>query len=383
MKLSLLLALISTLWFLQNLVESKKSSKKKILTLSRRSPYPIKPSFVSYFTKSDLGSKLIKSIDSILSDLSSFICLQFKKQKNLVKNKIGINFYSKKEYSKVELSSSGKKPTKVYLEKSINKNDLLFYIGYALGLVPETTRNDSRLYVDVFEKNISPPNFEKYYKVKNYDSEVIASTSFDFYSKMLPSQKFKSVKGRLTYKFKGSLFQYYEKYVYNTEFFSFSDVKRLWYLYCSEKCEPLDCRNGGYSINSCQKCRCPPPFTGEKCEKLNPNQRSCGNKQEFIATSYKSFYTIKNISTFCFYSIKSKNGKKVQFNIKYLNISHADDCSSGVVLSVKYRKDKSAGSLSLCGKYRNISFPPLSSEIYLSFIGNGNDNLHFSIKEEY
>uniref|UniRef100_A0A0K0FFE6 Uncharacterized protein n=1 Tax=Strongyloides venezuelensis TaxID=75913 RepID=A0A0K0FFE6_STRVS len=62
---------------------------------------------------------------------------------------------------------------------------------------------------------------------------------------MLFSQKFKIVKRRLKYKFKASV------------------TSRLWYLYCSKKYRPLDCRNGDYSINGYQKCRCLPLFTEE------------------------------------------------------------------------------------------------------------------------
>uniref|UniRef100_A0A0N5CBA8 EGF-like domain-containing protein n=1 Tax=Strongyloides papillosus TaxID=174720 RepID=A0A0N5CBA8_STREA len=382
MNLSLLIILISMLCALQNVAESKKSSEKKKSKPYKKPPYPTSPESVMYYISTHLGTQLTNDIDNFLKYLSHVMCLDFKRQKDSVKNNIGINFYSKK-YNKVGLSTDKKKPTKVYLKKGLTRRELLFFIGNALGLVSEITRYDSKRYVKVFENNIQESYFEKYYEVRQYDSDVIANTSFDFYSTMLPSPKFKSKNGRETYTFISDLSKYYEKTVYTTKFFSFSDVKRLWYLYCSDKCKEKDiCMNNGFLKKDYRTCICPSPFTGEKCEELYLDQENCSNKQEFIATSYKSFYTIKNIFTLCYYSIKSNNGKKVRFNIEYLNISHINDCSFGVGLRVKYREDKGAGDLYLCGNYANISFPPLSNEVNLRFYGYGNNRLDFSIKEE-
>uniref|UniRef100_A0A0K0FI60 Astacin domain-containing protein n=1 Tax=Strongyloides venezuelensis TaxID=75913 RepID=A0A0K0FI60_STRVS len=431
MKLSFLVILISILYILQNVVESKKSKKSKLKKLTKEkdvsttikkksnknkpgkkpksvkrpkpksktkrkttfkpshkpgvqyiSPYYTKQNSIKYYLDKQLESKFGAIIEKQTRYISFYTCLKIEKE-NFQSKKVDIDIaYCSKNY--VKLSTKKGKPTKVCLNDNVTNNEFLFYIGYALGLVPEITRNDSRLHVEVFEKNISSTSdYEKYYKVKKYSSTIIANSSFDYYSKMLSFPYFKSKdKEKRMYTFLSDLAKYYEKNVYITENFIFNDVKRLWHLYCSKECGPPDCRNGGYFIHGCQKCSCPLPFYGEKCEKLYRNHISCGNTQEFIANSSKSFYTIQNASIVCFYSIKSKNGKKVHFNIENLYKPHVQDCNRNVILIVKYREDKGAGGLSLCGNYTNISFPPLSSEVYFIYSNIGGGSLHFSIKEQ-
>uniref|UniRef100_A0A0K0FTD0 Astacin domain-containing protein n=1 Tax=Strongyloides venezuelensis TaxID=75913 RepID=A0A0K0FTD0_STRVS len=432
MNLSFLIILISVLYFLQNVVESKKSNKliqgkdvsntlkkkpnknksgkkpnkkkpvkkptkkktgkkPKRKTTSKpshkpgasyKSPYYTKQNSIKYYLDKKLEKKFDMTINLQTSHISSYTCLKIEKEK-INSKKVDIYIASCSE-SWVKLSTKEGKPTKVCLKKDETENKLIFYFGYALGLVPEITRSDSNLHVKVLKENISPiSDYEKYYKVQQYSSTIIANSSFDYYSKMFSSPYFKSKgKGKRTYTFLSDLGKYYEKTANMSGGFSHNDFKRLWYLYCNKKCTSLNCTNYGYPIRSCKKCRCPSPFYGEKCEKLYRNHISCGNTQEFIANSSKSFYTIKNTNIICSYSIKSKNGKKVQFNIENLNKSHVQDCNWNVNLIVKYREDKGAGGLSLCGNYTNISFPPLSSEVYLIYSGIGRGSLHFSIKEQ-
>uniref|UniRef100_A0A0N5BSE8 Astacin domain-containing protein n=1 Tax=Strongyloides papillosus TaxID=174720 RepID=A0A0N5BSE8_STREA len=380
MKLLLLLALISALCFLQNVVESKKSSKKKTPKPYKKPPYPTKPSSIKYYTSKELGAQLIHDIDGTLKYLSNTTCLHFKKDSKKL-YKIGINFYSNKKYSKVELSTSSKKPTKVYLRKGIKKNDLLFFIGLALGLVPEITRNDGSLNVEVIKSNIKKSNYEKYYKVKQYDYKIIANTSFDFHSVMLPSRKFKGVKGRLTYKFRGYLSKYNEKSVNDLKDFTYNDVKRLWYLHY-DKCQKYNCFSGGYLETSCDKCVCPEPFAGEKCKKIRKNnEKKCGKTQTFEADLSKRNHTIEVDRSSCYYSIKSKEGKKVQFNILNFTSSIGSGCDLGFRLEVKYRNDKGATGLRLCENYTNIIFPAISSEVNLIFYNVGKNKLEFSYNE--
>uniref|UniRef100_A0A0N5CBA9 Astacin domain-containing protein n=1 Tax=Strongyloides papillosus TaxID=174720 RepID=A0A0N5CBA9_STREA len=382
MKLSLLLALILVLNILQNVADGKKSKKTKKPPPYKIPPYPIRPKPVMYYTHQEISHHIIHNIDETLKYLSQTTCLNFKKQNNSVK-RIGINFYLQ-NFSKVELSTKKYKPTNVYLKDSIinDTRDLYFYMGLALGLVPEITRNDSIHYLEVLEENLSKTNFEKYYKVKKYGNKILASTSFDYYSMMLSSPFFKSENEDLTYIFKSYLSKYFIESVFTTEDFSYSDIKRLWYLHCSNKYrKKKKCKHGGFYLEHLKKCECPLPFTGKECEKLFKNEESCGKTQEFLADSSQRNHTIKNIQSSCTYSIKSKKGKKVRFKIFNLNFTQRHLCNIGFKLEVKYRKDKSATGLGLCDNYNDISFPPLSSEIYLVFNDEGSNRLEFSYNE--
>uniref|UniRef100_A0A0K0F0H6 Astacin domain-containing protein n=1 Tax=Strongyloides venezuelensis TaxID=75913 RepID=A0A0K0F0H6_STRVS len=425
MNLSFLITLISVLYILQNVVESKtlnhlikhrggsitikqktsnkkagkkpkpkstikrKTTSKKTTTskashkhgTSYKSPYYINQTTIKYYLDEKLVKKFYNLINQQTTHIGNRTCLKIERQTNPKDKKdIDIGCCSK---NWVKLSTKKGRPTKVCLKEDVTEKELVFYFGYALGLVPEITRNDSNLYVKVFENNILPTDYEKYYKVQKYSSEIIANSSFDYYSMMLSSQYFKSRKNdNKTYRFETNLGEYYEKTANISEFFTYNDLKRLWYLYCDKKCESLDCKNYGYPDNKCEKCTCPSPFTGEKCDNHYLKSEDCGNTQEFIANSSKSFYTIENINLDCNYLIKSKNNKKVQFIVENLNISSEEDCHYNFGSIVKYREDRGAEGLFLCGNYTNISFPPLTSEVYLTIIGNGNNSLEFSIQEK-
>uniref|UniRef100_A0A0K0F0M5 Astacin domain-containing protein n=1 Tax=Strongyloides venezuelensis TaxID=75913 RepID=A0A0K0F0M5_STRVS len=417
---------MSVLYILQNVVESKKSKKliqqknvsiiiikkpsnkkaskkpkpksttkqkttsKKTTTskpaqkpeASYESPYYIKQNLIKYYLDDKLFEKFHYLISRQIIYISILTCLKIEKP-IFPEEEIDIDIARCSE-NWVKLSTKKGRPTKVCLNENTTSNEVLFYFGYALGLVPEITRNDSSHYVTVFKNNISPiTDYEKYYEVQRYNSAIIANSSFDYYSKMLSSQSFKSKKNeKRTYRFDTNLGEYYEKTVNISEFFSYNDLKRLWYLYCDKKCKQFDCKNYGYPENNCEKCICPTPFTGEKCDKLYSNSKDCGNTQEFIANSSKSFHKIENVLKDCHYLIKSKNKKKVKFIVENFNISRAKDCQRNAGLTVKYREDRGAEGLYLCGNYTNISFPSLTSEIHLTIIGYGNNSLSFSILEK-
>uniref|UniRef100_A0A0K0F0M4 Astacin domain-containing protein n=1 Tax=Strongyloides venezuelensis TaxID=75913 RepID=A0A0K0F0M4_STRVS len=419
MNLPFFIILISVLYILQNAVETKtlnqlikrrggiitvikKANKKKAGKKSKpksttkrkttskpsqkpgsyQSPYYIKQTTIKYYLDEKLVKKFYKILDMQATDIGILTCLYVERQIRYSKT-IDIDIARCSE-NWVKLSTKEGKPTKVCLKESATKNEVLFYFGYALGLVPEITRYDSNLYVTVFKNNISPKtDYEKYYKVQQYGSAIIANSSFDYYSKMLSSQSFKSRKNKKrTYRFDTNLGEYYEKTANMSELFSYNDLKRLWYLYCDKECTSLNCTNYGYPKNNCNGCICPSPIDGKYCDGLYENVYVCGDTQEFIANSSKSLYTIKNVNGECYYLIKSQGNKKVQLIVENLNISRAKDCQRNAGLTVKYREDRGADGLLLCGNYTNISFPSLTGRIYLTINGYGNNSLSFSIKEK-
>uniref|UniRef100_A0A0K0F0H7 Astacin domain-containing protein n=1 Tax=Strongyloides venezuelensis TaxID=75913 RepID=A0A0K0F0H7_STRVS len=368
----------------------RKTTSKKTTTskashkhgTSYKSPYYINQTTIKYYLDEKLVQKFYDLIKQQTTHIGTHICLKIERQTNLDDKKdIDIGCCSE---NWVKLSTKKGTPTKVCLKEDVTAKELVFHFGYALGLVPEITRNDSNLYVKVFKNNISPKtDYEKYYKVHKYSSKIIANSSFDYYSMMLSSQYFKSRKNyKRTYRFETNLGKYYEKSANISEFFTYNDLKRLWYLYCDKKCESLDCKNYGYPENNCKKCICPSPFTGKECEIPFPKFEECGNTTEFIANASKSFYTIENINLDCNYLIKSKNNKKVQFIVEKLYMPRESDCDYNFGSIVKYREDRGAEGLYLCGNYTKISFPPLTSEVYLTIIGTGKNSLNFSIQEK-
>uniref|UniRef100_A0A0N5B3V0 EGF-like domain-containing protein n=1 Tax=Strongyloides papillosus TaxID=174720 RepID=A0A0N5B3V0_STREA len=323
MNLNFLIVSISVINILQNVAESKQSSNSKKPTSAKIPPYPTSPKPLMYYVSKKLGTKLIRLIKNELLFINDIaVCLKFKEKRSEVK-KIGINFYLSST-NKVKLSTSKKKPTKVYMRKSLadNYNQFLFFIGLSLGLVPELTRNDRSQYVKVFSNNILSSKL-KYFKVKNYESKFLANSSFDVYSVMLSSPYFGSKKGKKAYRFKSHLAQYYENSVKINAYFKFNDYRRIWYLHCSDNCKGKInyCMHGGYPRNDGVYCHCPAFFYGDKCEKIVYDKKICSNKHELLASSFTKKYSIKNMGSSCSFLIKSKSGKRVQFNILKLKYS--------------------------------------------------------------
>uniref|UniRef100_A0A0K0FCX5 Astacin domain-containing protein n=1 Tax=Strongyloides venezuelensis TaxID=75913 RepID=A0A0K0FCX5_STRVS len=384
MNLYVLIVLISVINILQNVADCKHSRISKKLTSAKIPPYPTNPKPLMYYVSKRLGTKLVRLIKNELLFINDMaVCFSFKEQRSEVK-KIGINFY-RSSTNKVKLSTSKKKPTKVYMKKSLAENysQFLFFIGLSMGLIPEITRNDSSQYVKVFSNNILSSNL-KYYKEKNYESKFIANSSFDVYSVMLSPPEFGSRKGKKAYTFKSHLAKYYKNSVEINSYFKFNDYRRLWYLHCSDKCKRKTdyCKHGGYPRNDCVYCHCPPFFYGDKCEKIVYDQKICSNKHQLFASSSKKQYSIRNMQSSCSFLIKSKNRKKVQFNILNLKYPQKTNCWEIGFLEIKYREDKGLTGLLLCGNRKNISFPSLSSKVIVLYSGfNFNVNLTFSYKE--
>uniref|UniRef100_A0A0N5CHI4 Metalloendopeptidase n=1 Tax=Strongyloides papillosus TaxID=174720 RepID=A0A0N5CHI4_STREA len=333
------------------------------ITFKKVPPYPIMPNIVKLYISKSLDSEKIYNQLFFLSYTS---CLDFHKQ-NTSNKHIGINFFSTQRKSKVILSTSLKRPTNVYLKKSVlhNEKHLAFYVGLALGLIPEVIRSDRNEHIKIHWKNILK-SYKKYYKKEPYNEKYLTNTGFDFSSVMIYNPYYGSKNGKQT--FVSKLYPYYEKVLNIFKHFSYNDIKRINYMYCGNICRKENqCLHGGYFIKTCDGCRCPLGFIGNKCENIDSEFDKCSPKNNFLAYSFKKNLLIKNISRFCMYSIKSKKGRKVRITILNTKLSKTNSCDKGIGMEIKYGKDKAAKGLLLCNNYKNIEIPAISSEIYIIF----------------
>uniref|UniRef100_A0A0K0FU62 Uncharacterized protein n=1 Tax=Strongyloides venezuelensis TaxID=75913 RepID=A0A0K0FU62_STRVS len=146
-------------------------------------PYYTSQDSVKYYLCDKLEPIFSKFIKHQFDTISFCTCLKSEKLTSKG-GKIDIDSYSD---NFVRLSTTKGNSTKVCLKDGITKNEVLFWLGYLLRLVPEIIRNDITLNVYVIQFLIEKLDYEKYYKLKDNDSKVIANNSFDFYSKMLQS----------------------------------------------------------------------------------------------------------------------------------------------------------------------------------------------------
>uniref|UniRef100_A0A0K0FHF1 Astacin domain-containing protein n=1 Tax=Strongyloides venezuelensis TaxID=75913 RepID=A0A0K0FHF1_STRVS len=136
---------------------SKKASSKKLTELKTRLPHSI-----YYYV--DNSTSYQNEIEYLISNIEAKVCIKFVKNKILINGR-GINFLSTSNHSDIQLNNDPSKPTNIYLKvsDSNNKQLLPFFIGMALGMIPEITRYDRDKYVKVNLKNVKS-SFMKFYK---------------------------------------------------------------------------------------------------------------------------------------------------------------------------------------------------------------------------
>uniref|UniRef100_A0A0K0FCB2 Metalloendopeptidase n=1 Tax=Strongyloides venezuelensis TaxID=75913 RepID=A0A0K0FCB2_STRVS len=342
-------------------------------------PYTKISNVINYYHPNYLDNQIfVRTFDIIKANT----CLDFQKANKSLKT-IGINFYKAKRKNTIKLSASTKKSTKVFLKSKIYKNDrvLKYYIGLALGLIPELKRKDRDNDVKIFFGNILPP-FKQYYKTNAYYHRIFKNTDFDFSSMMLYDSSYgKKYRGKPTYKSK--FYPYYERSLKLFQDFSFNDLKRLNYLYCYSNFTKADeCKNGGYFGRDRTVCECVYPFKGNNCETLVPNYPLCVKETILNATSTKKNKTITNKNKLCYFFIKAKPEKKIKMTILKFKTSNSNNCFGFPKLEIKYRRDKGARGLCLCENTKNIVLPALSNEIIMTFESfNSDDKLTFSYQQ--
>uniref|UniRef100_A0A0N5C162 Astacin domain-containing protein n=1 Tax=Strongyloides papillosus TaxID=174720 RepID=A0A0N5C162_STREA len=355
---------------MQNTVEvtSLKSTNKP--SIDKQLPAYAKCSKIKYHIDRNVLSEYAKYVKKALEIIKSRTFLEFEEQNKPI-DRTGINFYSSANEDKVEISYDDKKPTNVRLtgDAYVNRDWLRFYIGYALGLIPEIARKDRDYNVKVFIGNIS--NFyKKYFEIRKDYPRIYYTTDFDFSSIMLLKPYFgNSPRHNPTYV--SNVYPHYEYQFTNNDKFSFNDYKRLNLLYCENQCPKKLCANYGYHGNSCETCKCVFPFTGKDCKSFYKRSKDCSGNIAIIAKPKPIGKRLKNVPDKCYYIIKSDNSKKkVKFTIKKFFTKKPGSCE----ILIKYRKDKGAEGLLIRRNVYNLSLPALSNNVIVTYFSKDPEN---------
>uniref|UniRef100_A0A0N5B6W4 EGF-like domain-containing protein n=1 Tax=Strongyloides papillosus TaxID=174720 RepID=A0A0N5B6W4_STREA len=310
-------------------------------------------------------------------------CLQFEENQRTL-NKIGINFFeSKDKKNNVKLSRSKDKATNLTLTEEVytDRFALRFFIAKALGLMPEIQRIDRDLELNIFTDKIRD-SFIKEYEKSTYYYSYLFETDFDFKSAAMPNYyfglkpEFKGKKENITYKSIQN--PYYDLMMKKRYDFSFSDYKKISYMYCNFTYEDNVCLNDGYYYeNSPRWCKCPTGYDGKHCEKINTFFSSCGNPINLTATLNPKKITLNYANKNCIFKIKaSESWRKVQ--IKALNLECQQFCQFNRridLIEIKYRDNKSVKGISLfTDQFKTIELPALSNEVIILYLFRNQDH---------
>uniref|UniRef100_A0A0K0FBQ7 Metalloendopeptidase n=1 Tax=Strongyloides venezuelensis TaxID=75913 RepID=A0A0K0FBQ7_STRVS len=339
-------------------ITSKKQFWKKLPEL--------KPRFsnIIYFY-TDNSESYLRKIEKKLQFFSGHVCIKFVKNETMITGK-GINFLSTTNDSDIQLNTDLNKPTNIYINVlDPNKEQQVpFFIGMALGLIPEITRYDRDKYVKVNLTNVKPSHM-KYYKKESKKKNYFGS--YDYGSLMAIDNLFGSKNNKPTYTF--NLYSYYHPpyntYYYFITSFTHNDFRRLNFMYCKNYCPNLrGCSNRGFPNSNCLSCSCggKDHFIYPDCH-LSPahTDPSCGIKTLYKSYGRKSYLKRKNVTGECYYRIKSSNGRKVAITIRSLELGYVGK------LDIYYRKDKAVSPLTLNNINSNFQIPPSYKEVYLIF----------------
>uniref|UniRef100_A0A0K0FEI7 Metalloendopeptidase n=1 Tax=Strongyloides venezuelensis TaxID=75913 RepID=A0A0K0FEI7_STRVS len=358
MKQIFFVSIFISLLILESL--SKKSTKKSN-KLKNPPPYVRSGTIHVYVDK----KRNRRKVNTILYHISTRTCLNFKFVSIKIKGKSGINIYKTSKQNSLKVSYSKKKPTLLKLKDYIfqNRSKLAFYIGRALGMIPEISRLDRDKYVLIIWDNIKESH-KHYYQMTKNNYTYYKDVEFDFGSIMLVDSSFGSKdETKPTYILKTN--QNFQKIHDPHYVLSHNNLKFLNGMYCRNHCSKNDCLNGGYLLRDCKSCECPFHFYGLKCGTPKYSIGDCLEQKEYIAEDFSQYFDHYNLTGKCSYHIKSNSKKNIKVLITNLQLSNSKCTSSDSYVDILYRNDKGTTGLTICKNIELFELNHLSSEIFI------------------
>uniref|UniRef100_A0A0N5BL85 Metalloendopeptidase n=1 Tax=Strongyloides papillosus TaxID=174720 RepID=A0A0N5BL85_STREA len=320
-----------------------------------------------------------EAIKKALLHLEHYTCLHFKESDSELKND-GINF----EFGN-ELSVSGEKYKDklsfVYLTKDCMENIgcMKHMLGHIFGLNHETARYDRYKYVKIYWDRIDNKSKSTFQRDNGYNTRIF-NTAFDYGSIMMPPLRYGTKNNQKAYETLES--PYYENMVGQREEYSHNDLKKINDVYCGGLCvrKAKNCKHGSYPSPDCGVCNCPLGYAGKTCTALASSFGNCGHTSLSATRKVKTLVLKGHVK--CIIAINSKAGTNVAITVKSMKTDKFSPCVEGRGLEVKYRHDKGATGLCLCGSYKNVPIPPTFSAALVMFHGNKDDHeLHLTYQE--
>uniref|UniRef100_A0A0K0EP81 Metalloendopeptidase n=1 Tax=Strongyloides stercoralis TaxID=6248 RepID=A0A0K0EP81_STRER len=323
-----------------------------------------------------------------ISAIENNTCVQFQKQTHCNDDRQEIIFKKGSICASWIGHVSGNHSQIINLTYDCNNRPLsiLHEIGHALGLIHEQSRRDRDEFVEVDYNSLTSNqghNFQVYKnsKYKNF------TTSYDYASIMHyePYSFATTWRWLLGYPvIKPKVHWQYSSMMGQRKKMTFNEFKKINLCYC-DICKWIDdrtgkrkknhrtpCRNSGYpDFNNCSKCICPTGYTGDYCQDIISSDESCG-KTTFKVNDTGTLLILKGQKNCNIFLQAKDEGKKIELYILYANAPYEDKiCTEDVGYQFKYRKDKGATGLLLCGPYiDNTKINSESDSILVMFKGN-------------
>ncbi|CEF69761.1 Astacin-like metalloendopeptidase [Strongyloides ratti] len=327
---------------------------------------------INYYINPGTNSRVIKRV---LQYIKKETCITFKEKRDIFVSE-GFLFILDTE-SRVSVGPTVKnmsQPIMFNSKCSRTFGCILNLVGHALGLIYTHNRPDRGDYININRKNFEFFEYEIFHK--NPQTNVLTyNTSYGYGSLMHEGRKFMTIGSKVISSSK--TLHPYNYMIGQRYYLSFNDVKLLNYYYCDKKCsskKKLNCYNNGYANpNDCKKCKCPNGYTKSKvCKKVYSNSKKCGRSGLYATKKLHYVKAAKKIS--CTYHITSKVGTKIKIYVKHSNTKEKNPCFEKMGLEIKYRKDKGAVGLCLCGNYTKFDFVSENRYVMINYNGKSNSN---------
>uniref|UniRef100_A0A0N5A618 Metalloendopeptidase n=1 Tax=Parastrongyloides trichosuri TaxID=131310 RepID=A0A0N5A618_PARTI len=311
---------------------------------------------------------------------------------NEIKDQHGIYFKYNGRSSSCKIDTIGRNikntPNVIFISYLCYRNSLriLPLIFLTLGITPEYDRFDRDSYVEIKKENMHDYDYINFFKKNETDSAETYNTSYDYGSIVHDSLKAFSKNGEETIVVKGNFSQYYKKMVGQKEILSFNEFKVLNLYYCSQRCSKQNrttCLNSGYpDPKFCNHCKCPYPFIGNQCERLENSSSRCPIKNIISTNSSEQTLSLNN-SYYCYITIKAPEGKRNQIKVIELKFPDYSICARGTNnVEIIYKADRGVMGICICGSItQNFT---IESENYLAFIiyysSDASNSFKFSVQ---
>uniref|UniRef100_A0A0N4ZCQ6 Metalloendopeptidase n=1 Tax=Parastrongyloides trichosuri TaxID=131310 RepID=A0A0N4ZCQ6_PARTI len=328
-----------------------------------------------------LPHKKQKYIGFALEKISNRTCLSFSK---ITKIKISPNLYLLHDSPCISIFGRFNELHSKHSVSFINiKCDDIGSIHQELGLIfglpLEHTRNDRDSYVTIRQENVIESKIVDFQKSEGNDSMDVP---YDYGSQMHYGKN--SFAKEQTNSIEPADINYLNTIGHNFGF-QFNDYKRLNSYHCHYMCNShleKGCERNGYVDRAtCDKCICPPHFSGTYCDKYKKTKSDCGENVVFNATTEAQTFTIKGEKK-CYFYINTDENSKIELTIINMNIGNEEKCLVDEYLEVRYKKDPSVMGALFCKDKNNVLMTSEGNDISIfyksSFSGN---NVELSFKK--
>uniref|UniRef100_A0A0K0ELE8 Metalloendopeptidase n=1 Tax=Strongyloides stercoralis TaxID=6248 RepID=A0A0K0ELE8_STRER len=307
-----------------------------------------------------------ENVRTAISEIEKNTCVKFEEVNDITTLKEGLVF--EKGGSCSSYVGHVSKLQRIFLRSECYENPykILHEIGHALGLVHEHSRigRDKFITIDFLQLN---DRGKRNFEIRNSPHYVNYSTTYDYasimhYGQYAFSSRWYRLIGRPVIIPK--LDHQYSRMMGQRKMVAFNDFKKINLLYCNAcgwvnndagQLNPNrqpSCSYGGYAdFRNCSKCICPTGYTGKLCRDIISSDPECGNTIfEVNKTEIRlTFEDKKN----CYISLKANKPKKIDMDIVNVNAPYdRDTCTEDIAYQIKYRRDRGATGLLLCGYHQ-------------------------------